>query len=146
MAQGDRDLPQRPIAVLRTIYSIDTLFGIFLASECYINTDRLLVLRILLGFAHNNLQDLAILPKVVVAAQSLKQFIFAYGGRQAGNVYEVLLDDTEAGKVLPTERVGLSLLRFLLPYLRILLGLLCDKLLVLCHPVPCQKGSEKGRS
>jgi hypothetical protein len=95
------------------------------------------MLRILLGLAHNDLEDLAILSEVVVAAQGLEELFFANRGCEAGNVYEVLLYDAETGEVLAAKGVGFRFLCFLLPYLRILLSLLRDLLLVLGHSVRC---------
>lgn len=96
------------------------------------------MLRIFSRFAHNDLDDPAVLTKVVAAPQSIQQPIFAYGGSKAGHVYEVLLDNAEACKMFATEGVGLGFLGFLLPYLRVLLGLLRDELLVFGHPASRQ--------
>lgn len=57
--------PQLSVAVGGTIDSFDTLLGIFLTSECHVDTHRLLMLRILPGLADDNLDDLAILSEVV---------------------------------------------------------------------------------
>jgi hypothetical protein len=133
--------PQLSVAVGRAIDGFDTLLGIVFTGERYVDTHRLLMLRILSGFADNYLNNLAILAKVVVAAQSVKQAILAYRGRQAGDVDEILLDDSQSGEVLATKRIGFGLLCLLLPYLRILLGFLRDLLLVSGHPVPRQRCS-----
>lgn len=93
------------------------------------------MLSVLPSLAHNNLDDLAVLSKVVLAAQSIEEAIFAYRGRETCHVDEVLLDDAEPGEMLAAEGVGFSLLCLLLSNLRVLLGLLCDLLLVSSHPV-----------
>lgn len=95
------------------------------------------MLGVLARFADDDLDDLAVLAEVVWAAQRVEQAVFSYRGGEASHVDEVLLDDTQAGEVLAAERVGLGLLGFLLPYLGVLLGFLCDLLLVLGHPVCC---------
>ena len=95
------------------------------------------MLRILPGLADDNLDDLSVLSKVVGTAQCVEKTVFAYGGREAGHVDEVLLDDSQPGEVLATESISFGLLCLLLPYLRILLGFLRDLLLVFGHPVPC---------
>lgn len=94
-AGKDIHVPQCSLAVLGAVDSIDTLLRVFFSSECYVDAHRLLVLSVLLGLAYDDLEDLAVLPKVVVTAEGLEQFVFAYGGRETGNVYEVLLDDTQ---------------------------------------------------
>lgn len=80
-------IPQHSIAVLRAVDGVDASFGIFLASKGHIDTNRLLMLCILLGFAHNDLQDLAVLTKVVIAAQRLEQFVFTYCRRETRDVH-----------------------------------------------------------
>lgn len=92
------------------------------------------MLRVLPSFAHNDLDDFAVLSKIVVAAQRVKETVFSYGRGEAGNVDEVLLNDTQPCEMFAAERVGLGLLRLLLPYLRILFGLLRYLLLVFGHP------------
>lgn len=95
------------------------------------------MLSIFSGFADNNLDDLAILSEVIRPAEGVEQAVFPYGGSEAGHVYEVFLDNAQAGEVLAAEGVGLGLLGLLLPNLGVLLGLLRDLLLVLGHPVWC---------
>ena len=130
-------IPQDPIPILRAVNSRDACLCVFLAGEGDINTNRLLVLSIFPGFADDDLDDLAILSEVVRPAEGVEQAVFPYGGGEAGHVYEVLLDNAQAGEVLAAEGVGLGLLGFLLADLGVLLGLLCDLLLVLGHPVLC---------
>lgn len=131
------DAPQNPVAVLRAIHGSDASLGVFLAGEGDIDADRLLVLSILAGFADDDLDDLAVLSEVVRTAERVEQAVFPYRGGQAGYVYEVLLDNTQAGEVLAAERVGLSLLGLLLAHLGVLLGFLRNLLLVLGHPGSC---------
>lgn len=133
----DDNVPQDPFAILRTVNGRNTSLGIFLASKCNVDTDRLLMLGILPGFADDDLDDLAVLSKVVRPTQGVEQTVFADGGGETGHVDKVLLDDAQAGEVLATERVGLGLLGLLLADLGVLLGLLGDLLLVLGHPVHC---------
>jgi hypothetical protein len=101
------------------------------------------MLRIFAGFADDDLDDLAVLSEVVVAAQCVEQAVLADSGRKTGHIDKVFLDDSQAGEVLATERVGFRLLCLLLPYLRVLLGLLRDLLLVLGHPVQRQRCSRR---
>lgn len=95
------------------------------------------MLGVLARFADDDLDDLAVLAKVVGPAQRVEQAVFSYRRGEPCDVDEVLLDDTQASEVLAAERIGLGLLRFLLPYLGVLLGLLRNLLLVLGHPVRC---------
>jgi hypothetical protein len=131
------NIPQDPIPVLRAVNSRDACLCVFLAGKGDINTNRLLVLSIFPGFTDNDLNDFAVLSEVIRPAEGVQQPVFPYGGSEAGHVYEVLLDNAQAGEVLAAEGVGLGLLGFLLPNLGVLLGLLCDLLLVLGHPVRC---------
>lgn len=95
------------------------------------------MLGILARFADDDLDDFAILAEVVWTAQRVEQPVFPYRWGEPSHVYEVLLDHTQASEVLAAERVSLGLLRFLLPYLGVLFGLLSDLLLVLGHPKCC---------
>lgn len=98
------------------------------------------MLRVLPGFADNNLDYFAILPEIIAAAQGIQQAVFADRGREAGNVDEVFLDDPKPGKMFATQRISLGLLGLLLPYLRILLCFLRNLLFVLGHPGLVSKG------
>ena len=107
------NLPQHAICVLRAIDSGNTTGGVLLAGIRDVDTDGLRV-GVVLCLADHNLDDLAVLPKVLVAAQSFKQAVFLHFRTEAGNIYEVLLHNTKAGEVLAAESVGLSLLSFFL--------------------------------
>lgn len=95
------------------------------------------MLRIFPGLADDDLDDLAILSKVVGSAECVEKAVLAYGRREASHVDEVLLDDSQPGEVFATKRISFGFLCLLLPYLRILLGFLRNLLFVFGHPVPC---------
>ena len=86
---------------------------------------------VLTSLADDDLDNFAVLAKVVVAAQGIEEAVFADRGGKARDINEVLLDDAEASEVLATERIGLGLLGLLLAYLGVLLRLLGDLLLML---------------
>ena len=74
----------------------------------------------ILGFAHNNLDNLAILTEVLVRPQSREQLVLLAGGSKTGHINQVLLHHPQARKMFPAEVVGFG---FLLLFLQSSSGL-----------------------
>lgn len=114
------DSPQDAVAIGRIVDCLNTHGGILLSGVGHIDTDRLGMG--LFGLADDDLNNLAVLSEVIWSTQRLEKMVLLHTGTEASDVDEVLLDDTQAGQMFPTQRVGLTFLSLFLSGDCVLLG------------------------
>lgn len=129
------DKPEKPVPILGAINSSNTSCCIDFSRKCNINTDALVWVATWLCFAHNNLVNFTILPKVVWTSQRLQELAFIpYCWIQPDHVDQVLLDNSNSGQVLSTRRFDFAFFDFFL---------LCGSRLAMLEGQVCFEPSEE---
>jgi hypothetical protein len=107
--------PEHPIAISGTVHSVNAHRSIGFARESHVNTNSLVRVAAGLSLADHNFLNFAILTEIFPSTERLEELIFVSDRRvEADNVDQVLLDDTDAGQVLPTGSLDFTLFGFLL--------------------------------
>ena len=104
---------QGPIRVLRSIDGSYTVSSILLSLVGDVDSDRVRM-RWIFGFADNNLDDLAVLPEILISSKRFQQLVFLRSRAQTCHINKVLLHHSQAGQVLSAEVIGLGFLRLFL--------------------------------
>lgn len=110
------NLPNLAIARgVRCIDRFNTARRILLPGEGYVDTNRL-IRRVgsVFRLAHHHLNDVAVLPKVVLATQQLCNSVALNHRSHARDIDEIPLSNAQASEVFPAEIVSFALLCFLL--------------------------------
>ena len=108
-------LPENSITIGRSIHRSNARGRIALPRVRHVNADALVRVAARLRLAHDDLLDIAVLPKVLGATQRLQELVLvAYRRIEADDINEVLLDHPHTGQVFATGGLDLALLGFLL--------------------------------